>query len=225
MQRSLFAAFAVTLALIATLGVALTASAGGLSFGPKTDYATASPASYNFNLHDVVAGDFNRDGRLDLAAVNAGGGYVSTDLDDTGGNFASYPGSLTLLTGDGLGGFTRTFTLTVGAQAPLAVVAADFNRDGKLDVSVGMSNTRSIDTFLGDGLGGFTLAYSVTTGAGHAPARPGRGRLQQGRPPRPHRGGGQAELRERAAGHRRRLHRHGAQSCGRSTTPSTSSIP
>ena len=66
MKRSLFASLAVTLALIAALGVVLTASAGGLAFGPKTDYATAAPASYNFNLHDVVAADFNH---LALAKV------------------------------------------------------------------------------------------------------------------------------------------------------------
>ncbi len=148
MNRHLPLALAIALALAAVFLLAMNASAGGISFRPKSDFATSSPATYNYNLHDVVTADFNRDGRPDLAAVNAGGGYSADGYDEAGSNFATYPGSLTLLTGDGLGGFTRTFTLTVGSQVPLALVAADFNRDGKLDVSVGMSNTRSIDTFL-----------------------------------------------------------------------------
>lgn len=67
----------------------------------------------------IVAGDFNNDGKLDLAVANGGDNTV------------------TLLLGNGDGTFTEASgsPYPVGKE-PAAIVAADFNSDGKLDLAV-----------------------------------------------------------------------------------------
>jgi hypothetical protein len=67
----------------------------------------------------VVAGDFNNDGKLDLAvAVNPGGSF----------------GFITLMPGQGDGTFPTQLTLVTGT-VPWGIVAADFNKDGGLDLA------------------------------------------------------------------------------------------
>jgi hypothetical protein len=75
----------------------------------------------------VTVGDFDLDGKLDLAVANA----VS--------------GNLSILAGNGAGGFTLAATRTVGTT-PLAVVVEDFNGDGRPDIVAanGGSNDVSI---------------------------------------------------------------------------------
>jgi len=76
-------------------------------------------------------GDFNNDGKLDLATANNGDGTV------------------TLLLGKGDGTFIRASAYTVG-KGPNAIVAADFNGDGKLDLAVanGLDGTGSVSILL-----------------------------------------------------------------------------
>ena len=149
---------------------------------------TSSPPGSGFS--GVVAGDFNGDGKLDLAE---GAGYVL--LGDGTGNFtwtssfqggdqlavgdfngdgkldlavvSTISGTVSILLGDGTGNFTVTSTLTTCGPSfcgPHSVVVGDFNGDGKLDLAVPNTVANTLSIFLGDGTGNFTLASSPTVG-------------------------------------------------------------
>src|SRR5205085_5795066 len=93
-----------------TSGVSVLLGNGEGTFGPKTDFATASDAGQS-----VAIADFNADGRPDLAV--AGGLHVSVLL----GN------------GDGTFGPATQFGTAPGA---LSVAIADLNADGTSDLAV-----------------------------------------------------------------------------------------
>src|ERR1043165_7153664 len=101
----------VRLALIAVLALAVTSnesSAQPLAFsGPATFSVGLNPVS-------VVVGDFNGDGRQDLAVANAGSNTVS------------------ILLAIGGGAFLLPNNVPAGA-VPSGMAAGDFNNDGKLD--------------------------------------------------------------------------------------------
>jgi uncharacterized repeat protein (TIGR01451 family) len=103
-----------------------------------------------------VAGDFNGDGKVDLAVANYRGNTV------------------TILLGNGDGSFTATAATPATGSFPAAIVAGDFNKDGKLDLAVdnqcgtgGACTAGTVTILLGDGTGNFTAAAaSPTTGSG-----------------------------------------------------------
>ena len=66
--------------------------------------------------NSVAIGDFNNDGKQDLAAANFGSPTFSIRL------------------GDGAGGFTGTTEVSVGS-APYSLAIGDFNNDGKQDIA------------------------------------------------------------------------------------------
>ena len=90
-------------------------------------------------------GDFNGDGKLDLAVVNNGSSTVS------------------ILLGDGTGNFTLASSPATGSS-PVSVAVGDFNGDGKLDLAVANEGSNTVSILLGDGTGNFTLAASPATG-------------------------------------------------------------
>jgi hypothetical protein len=117
-----------------------TAEIRGLDFAPPLDLATGG------NAWGVANGDFNRDGKFDLATANK-----SAD-------------SISILLGDGSGGFATKSDFATGV-APTAIVAGDFNRDGKLDVATANDTGNSISILVGDGSGGFATKSDSATGA------------------------------------------------------------
>ena len=98
----------------------------------------------------AASGDFNRDGKLDLAVAN------------------SFSNSVRILVGDGKGGFTATTSLSLGSNRPRFVITADFNGDGKLDLAVNVNGTGFVNIYLGDGQAGFSAGQVCATGGSSA---------------------------------------------------------
>ena len=121
---------------------------GNDTYGPPTPVSTGSPNSYW-----VLAGDFNRDGRLDLAVAN----LCSDDTCSQGG--------VAILLGNGDGTFQSPTIYPAGAKYSLSIVSGDFNGDGKLDVAV-MNQSASISILLGNGNGTLQAAVVTDTSAG-----------------------------------------------------------
>jgi len=103
-----------------------------LGYGDGTfSTAPASPIAVGSKPWATVAGDFNNDGKPDLAVTNMG--------EDT----------VTLLLGNGDGTFTPASgsPYAVGRE-PWAMAAADFNGDGKLDLAVANSLDGTVSILL-----------------------------------------------------------------------------
>ncbi len=94
----------------------------------------------------IAAGDFNGDGKLDLAVANSGSN------------------NLTILLGNGDGTFTAAPSPATG-NAPTSVAVGDFNGDGKLDLAAVNSGNNTIGIFLGNGDGTFQNQVVYTVGA------------------------------------------------------------
>lgn len=102
------------------------------------DLSKISPALLASAVH-AVAGDFNNDGFQDVALIDANT-------------------LLSVLLGDGKGGFTQAPVAKGTTGAHGALLVADFNADGKLDIAIPDSATKQIHVMLGNGDGTFTAA-------------------------------------------------------------------
>ena len=95
----------------------------------------------------IVAGDFNSDGKPDLATAARGGGAAA------------------VLIGNGLGGFATPVLYSLSATAdPLAIVTADFNRDTRLDLAVADPTDGAVHILLADSQGSFAPPTHFVTG-------------------------------------------------------------
>ncbi len=96
----------------------------------------------------LAFGDFNRDGRIDVAIANRGNNSVD------------------ILFGLADGGLANPVSILVGS-GPTVVRTGDFNGDGRLDLAALDAASQSVVVLRGDGLGNFTA--SATYDAGNAP--------------------------------------------------------
>ncbi|MFY9618874.1 MAG: VCBS repeat-containing protein [Pyrinomonadaceae bacterium] len=99
----------------------------------------------------VASADFNNDGKRDLATVNRGSSNVSILLGDGAGNF----------------GAATNFSTGNTFAEPFALIAGDFNNDGKADVVVSKGNVHIVSLMLGNGTGG--LAAPIDFSVGESP--------------------------------------------------------
>jgi len=134
------------------LDIVLGCGDGAFNQGPVSANGTAPASAYM-----PAVGDFNGDGKLDIAAT--GGGYDYT------------ANLVTILLGNGDGTFSlaQNSTFATGSN-PWAIVAADFNGDGKLDLAVVNYDSNSATILLGNGDGTFTPAPGSPVTVGLNPA-------------------------------------------------------
>jgi hypothetical protein len=112
-------------------------------------YQAASVSNTGAVLASVTTGDFNRDGKLDVAVNNA-----CPDIGCT-------TGSVNILLGNGDGTFQSPVAYPSGGNA-FSVEAGDVNGDGKLDLVV-VNGSNSAGVLLGNGDGSFKPVSSFTT--------------------------------------------------------------
>lgn len=112
---------------------------------------TAGPLGTNVlvDMNSLITGRFRPGGNLDLAfAFNAGANYTS---------------GVGVLLGNGDGSFKNPKLMLIPGNAA-GVAAADFNRDGKLDLVVGASAGELL--LLGNGDGTFQAPQTITVPSG-----------------------------------------------------------
>ena len=112
-----------------------------VSFLPAVNYSVGS------HPYTVVVGDFNGDGKPDLAVANQGSNNVS------------------VLLGKGDGTFQAAVNYVTGIE-PYSVAVGDFNGDGKLDLAVENYGSSTVSVLLGNGDGTFQTAVNYATGVG-----------------------------------------------------------
>ncbi len=114
--------------------------------------ANGAPVSAGQSLSAIVVGDFNGDGKQDLAVADSAGNAVL------------------VLLGNGDGTFQTPITIPVGNQ-PWALVEGDLNNDGKLDLAVANYGDNTVTLLLGNGDGTFTEAAGSPYPVGMNPSQ------------------------------------------------------
>ncbi len=96
----------------------------------------------------MTVGDFNGDGKSDLAVANFGIGS-----------------NVSVLLGTGTGSFGTATNFSVG-NSPISVTVGDFNGDGKSDLAVANYSSNNVSVRLGTGTGSFGTATNFSVGSG-----------------------------------------------------------
>jgi hypothetical protein len=159
-------------------------------------FAAATHFGVGLFPFSVAVGDFNGDGKQDLAVANADSDEVSILLGDGAGSFSAANnfgvgiGPLSVAVGDfngdgkqdlvtanassanvsillGNGAGSFSAANNFGADTgPFSVAVGDFNGDGRQDLAVGNVNTANVSILLGDGAGSFSAANNFDAGGG-----------------------------------------------------------
>ncbi|MFM6478152.1 MAG: beta strand repeat-containing protein, partial [Microcystis panniformis] len=159
-----------------------------MAFSPPTNFTVGNRPS------SVTVGDFNGDGKSDLAVANSYSNNVSVLLGTGTGSFGpatnftvgSFPrsvtvgdfngdgksdlatanryGNVSVLLGTGTGSFGTATNFTVGSD-PRSVTVGDFNGDGKSDLATANAGSNNVSVLLGTGTGSFGTATNFFVGS------------------------------------------------------------
>jgi FG-GAP-like repeat/FG-GAP repeat len=94
----------------------------------------------------VIIGDFNGDGRPDIATASSGAGTID------------------VLVADPKGGYGAPIQSSTAKEKPAAMVTGDFNGDGVLDLATVNPADSTVSIFLGNGDGTFQPARTFSAG-------------------------------------------------------------
>ncbi len=122
----------------------LNGNGDGTFQSPETYFVAGGKSGYS--VEAVAFGDFNGDGRVDMAAVG---------------------GNLSILPGTGPNQFQRPAMVPVGT-GPMGITAGDFNGDGKPDLAVANAGSNTVSILIGKGDGTF-LPQVMYNPAGRGP--------------------------------------------------------
>src|SRR2546426_344161 len=114
--------------LLLSMSLAQRGTAQGVKFTSPVTYPAGHP-------YVVASGDFNGDGRMDLAL--------------SGGN-----NDIDILLGNGNGTFQNPQNY-IFPEVPAVLAAGDFNGDGRIDLIVALRMAKTVNVFLGKGDGTF----------------------------------------------------------------------
>ena len=120
-------------------GVVVYLGKGDGTFFPGVSYGEST------GLGNVAVGDFNGDGKLDIAVTDNNNGNIQ------------------ILLGNGDGTFAIGLAFSSGGAYPQNLVVGDFNHDGILDIAVPNAGSGNIGVLLGNGDGTFAAAVTYDT--------------------------------------------------------------
>jgi hypothetical protein len=135
------------LVLALAWSVGATAQLPGVSFVASRNYPVQQ------GPRAIAVGDFNSDGKPDLATVNSASSTAST---------------VSVLINNRDGTYLPAVNYSVGST-PVAISIADFNGDGKLDIAVIDQSASSISVLLGNGDGTFQAQKTTSITTGNSP--------------------------------------------------------
>jgi hypothetical protein len=154
---------------------------GDGTFQPALNYCLPGQSTGAETPVSVAVGDFNKDGKLDVAvgawtytpgtpgtpgtpvyAGYYGGGYSP----GTPGTPGHYNGYVNVLIGNGVGGFStaHSYALPATSTDPRSIAVGDFNGDGHLDLAVADHSSSTVSVLLGNGNGTFGNPTTLATG-------------------------------------------------------------
>ncbi len=109
----------------------------------------------------LAVGDFNHDGRTDVA-IEESADTTSVNVSSLSGLLALGGAQVEIFLGDGAGGFTRGQLINLNSSGGLVLLSADFNGDGKLDLAANQVATGNVAVMLGAGNGTFAAPVTYT---------------------------------------------------------------